>query len=130
MGLSVFDETYPLIAARVFVTTGLQTGAPIPMNLSQSQRIDRLRIVSNDTIDHTVQVWYNSYNSDMAWIGTISVPTLAGTDPTIPAVDLLVELGFNDNGLVLGPLDMLTLIDPVAISAAKTVWVTSMGGAV
>lgn len=91
-------------------------------------------VTSNDTAAMNIQLWIVRGGVDYL-LGTINIPTLSGTNGTVVSVDLINAVGIpglpvDSAGKRYLPLksgDTLKTNPLVAVTAAKTVWVSVLG---
>src|SRR5712671_365909 len=127
MGISQFDERRPWSQRAIVDNSagvGLTTVALASFGMA---RIDVLLAVSNDIIDHVVEVHFGTSAGD-AVIGSFTLPAGRGTDGT-KAMDVLAEC--SPATLVSLPLDEgeeLDVLMQVAVTIGQTITVTSVGG--
>jgi hypothetical protein len=117
MSLTQFDEQRALCRVSPIATDWGADFGPICSNLQQDQRIDDVIFCSTDTIDHEVQIAINFPGSDLCILGTLLVPTLAGTQSDIPPVSLISELPIYALGIVVQTGLVLSVKPVVEVSA-------------
>jgi hypothetical protein len=91
-------------------------------------RLDSIICTSNDIIDTDIRFWLVHSSSVSNVLGTITVPALAGYDPTVPPVDAIpllfprMESFFLDQNLTIG-------FEPVVVPlTTRIIWLTGVGG--
>jgi len=91
--------------------------------------VQSVTVTSDDTSDRDLQVFVNDGVTSHL-IGTVNIPTLAGTDGIVPNVNLLQTLnGLQEDGsLILQASHVLKIAALVAVTAAKKVVLVSQGG--
>lgn len=93
--------------------------------------VDRVLVTSDDTSIVVLNVFVNDGSTSFR-IGTISVPIDAGTNGTIVGVNLLDTTQMPglqaSGGLSLATTHLLKVAPQAAVTAAKTVTLTPLGG--
>ena len=102
-------------------TTSLQTLVTAGSNGS---RINSISVISDDTSDVVLAIWYNDGSNDYL-IGSVNIPTLSGTDGSAPAVSLLnsTDLPFlgEDLALYLEGADIIKIAALTTVTTAKKI---------
>lgn len=128
MGNSIFDETRPFTATKD-KTSVTYTGGFVAFPEDYSpKRVDRIIMVSDDTVPHDIQITFNSIATDSSVIGTVTIPALAGYDPTIPPVDFVAALPVLGDGIIFMVGDSMNIAIATAITALKHVNFLMVGG--
>lgn len=100
---------------------------------ANGSKITSLIGTSNDTAAHDVQISITNGGTSYL-LGTVSIPIGAGNTSSVPAVNLLdptklVGLPLDSDGNpyihLASASDTLTVAMVVAVTAAKTVWITA-----
>lgn len=98
---------------------------------ANGSKITGINITSDDTAIMVVQLWYHNLTTAYL-IGSVSVPTLAGTDGTVPSVSLLNSTAIpslgEDLSLMLEGLDKIQVSVVATVTTAKTVTVVASYG--
>jgi len=91
--------------------------------------IQSITVTSDDTSAVNVQVFLND-GTTSGLMGTVNIPTLAGTDGIEPNVNLLNGLnGLQEDGsLILQASTSLEIAPLVTVTSAKIVTLVSQGG--
>ena len=102
-------------------TTSLQT---LVTAGSSGSRINSISVISDDTSDVVLAIWYNDGSNDYL-IGSVNIPTLSGTDGSAPAVSLLnsTDLPFlgEDLALYLEGSDIIKIAALTTVTTAKKI---------
>ena len=102
-------------------TTSLQTLVTAGSNGS---RINSISVISDDTSDVVLAIWYNDGSNDYL-LGSVNIPTLSGTDGSAPAVSLLnsTDLPFlgEDLALYLEGSDIIKIAALTTVTTAKKI---------
>jgi len=102
-------------------TTSLQTLLTAGSNGS---RINSISVISDDTSDVVLAIYYNDLTTDFL-IGSVNIPTLSGTDGSVPAVSLLnsTDLPFlgEDLALYLEGSDIIKIAALTTVTTAKKI---------
>jgi len=102
-------------------TTSLQTLVTAGSNGS---RINSISVISDDTSDVVLAIWYNDLTTDFL-LGSVNIPTLSGTDGSAPAVSLLnsTDLPFlgEDLALYLEGSDIIKIAALTTVTTAKKI---------
>jgi hypothetical protein len=127
MGLSIFDESVPVInyvevnnaAGTSYVN--VNTTYPFPL------RIDSLICSNDDSVDHYVQVAASNGSFDASY-GTVHVPAGAGRT-NVPAVDAVAILAPTTlQGFILPAFFQLAVRTDVAVNSPNVLYFTAVGG--
>ena len=91
--------------------------------------VQSITVTSDDTNAVDLQVFINDGTTSHL-VGTVNIPTLAGTDGIEPNVNLLQSInGLQEDGsLILEASFTLRVAALVTVTAAKTVTLVSQGG--
>jgi len=93
--------------------------------------VDSVFVTSDDTSAVVLNVFVNDGSTSFR-IGTINVPTLSGTDGVVVGVNLLDTTQMpalqTSGGILLAPTNLLKVAPQSAVTAAKTVTLTPLGG--
>jgi hypothetical protein len=129
MGLSQFDETYPVnITTAILAIHGT---TPLPNNNSGvgACRIDQIWATNDDAIPHVVSVGYYQGGANFL-MGSVSVPVGAGFAGT-PGIELLSAiLGAQNQGIVLQSADYCGVGVEVAMVGTSRITLVFLGGQV
>jgi len=91
---------------------------------SNGSRINSISAVSDDTSAVVLEFFYNDLTTSFL-IGSVSIPTLSGTDGSAPAVSILnaTDMPFlgDDLALYLEGSDKITVAAQAAVTSAKKV---------
>ena len=115
------------------INTAFGTGSKTILTAgSDGGGVTNLSATTDDTSD-VIAVLKMNDGSTTVVIGEVTVPAGAGTDGTTPAKDLFDAEAMPgilqaDGSLLLGPSAILTVNAKVAVTAAKTLDITSTGG--
>lgn len=94
-------------------------------------RITSIGVVSDDTAAVVLNIFYNDGSTDFL-LGSVTVPTLAGTDGSTPAVSILniTDLPFlcEDLSFFLEGSDLIKVASQAAVTTAKKVTVIAQYG--
>jgi hypothetical protein len=98
---------------------------------SNGARIGSIGVVSNDTSAIVLNIFYNDGTTDFL-LGSVSIPTLSGTDGSTPAVALLnsADLPFlnEDLSFFLEAGDSIKIAPHSAVTSAKKVTLIAQYG--
>lgn len=126
MPLTTFDEQQPVLVKFTFNNAWGTVLHMIVDTVGYKLRLDALFAVNIDTIDHIVNVYLGRGGSSSV-LGAVNVPATTMSNVQVP-VDILAALGLTaQSGLVLGPLDQLTLGVAVIVGTGA-VYVSGVGG--
>lgn len=128
MGFAVYDEhilQQPYSVLANADGTGIKTfyQAPTP-----GARVDSLWAVSDDTVDHTVNLVVQA-NGDNIFLPDVLIPAGAGHG-AVPAVELITASVSPLMGcILLFEQFQLAINLPVIVSSGKHLWIWGQGGA-
>lgn len=127
MGLTLFEESYPIVHGGVVVAADGTNAITVGPALAQPWRCDALFLTSDDTISHAVNICV-LISPYVYFIGTVAVPAGAGFG-VVPPVEAVALLGpASIAGWLFTPLASLALRMEVAVVATKHVNSLLYGG--
>jgi hypothetical protein len=127
MGLSLFDESYPLTFGNQIVPADALGSKAATSTESISRRIDAITVSNTDTIAHVMQL-RQVIGGTTRLIGSATIPIGAGIGGA-PTVDLLALCQpATQTNLLLLPGDSLTVVLEVALNAGKAIDLVTRGG--
>lgn len=129
MGLSQFDETFPVNVAYE-LGIGSTTVPHLIVNAAQGTiRVDKIWLTQDDTIDHVATLSYNSNYVNYP-LGSVNVPAGAGHNG-VPSIELLsAVLGSPNDGIVVAWNDGIAVGVELTMSGATTMGIAAFGGTV
>ena len=127
MGLSFFDEQRPVQQVNK-IDAAVGTALVVAWNEEPfPSRVDWIIVANSDVIPHVVDVWYNK-SSYGVLVGSVSVPAGAGYGGS-PSIDLLAAMmAVPFTGLLFDNNGSLSYSVEVAVTAAFTVTLLTIGG--
>ena len=127
MTVSIFNEKVPYSFGKIFTLADLAAPVGAFPGVALATRIDQLIVASDDTVDHDLTLWITN-DGNTTPVGTIRIPAGSGVAVATPAVELISSLPPLGDGCAFFNGGYFSLSDPVAISAAKTLYVQAIGG--
>lgn len=128
MGLSIFDEHLPYFDLETITDAWGTAMVPVIGDQVQGVRLDQIILTNDDVIDHEIQLWGGYAGTPLSLMGTVNVPSLAGTDSAHPPVDAIAALPVLIAGVAIAPHFSIAIGPLVAVTAGQHVYATVLGG--
>jgi len=125
--LQVYAENWPVVEVQKLDHSFTPGSVLVSQVSRQSQRIDQIFIVNDDTIDHDVDLAFYDYTTYFV-LGRATVPAGAGIMPNAPFELITSVLGVNQTGVVLDSNFTLQVYVYVAPSSGKFLYINALGG--
>lgn len=127
MGLSQLEEKTPFEQQQTFANADGTALKDVASLTTSNYRIDAIFVTSTDTAARVIDLYWNNGGAD-SLLGSANVPAGAGTGGAA-TVDLVATiLGTSPGQFVLPATHKLRASMESAVTAAKTVDVTALGG--
>ena len=128
MGISQFEETLTDSYAARFPTDAGASFGSISTDIAYARRVDQIIVVSNDPLPIPISLSVSLANSATAFLGTVIIPALAGSDGTTPPVDLLPTIIPTLTNILLDRTDTVQIDFPASASVGNYLWVYTLAG--